>query len=83
MVCCSPCSPSGLAGYALWRATEALWGKRDEDDEAKRSAKRFGSAGRAVFYGFFCVTTIRFMLNGPQEAGSGGDGGADVRGSSA
>jgi hypothetical protein len=63
----------GLAGYALWRASEALWGKRDEDDEAKRSAKRLGSAARAVFYGVFCVTTVRFILSGP-GAGSGGDG---------
>ena len=47
----------GLAGYALWRATEALWGKRDEEDEKKRTAKRLGSAARAVFYGVFCVTT--------------------------
>ena len=40
----------GLAGYAMWRATEAVWGKRDEEDEKKRTAKRLGSAARAVFY---------------------------------
>ena len=58
----------GLAGYALWRATEALWGHRDEDDDRKRTAKRLGSAARAVFYGIFCATTVRFILNGPREA---------------
>ena len=62
----------GLAGYATWRATEALWGKRDEDDEKKRTAKRLGSAARAVLYGAFCVTTIRFIQRGP-SAGSSGD----------
>ena len=63
----------GLAGYALWRLTEAVWGKRDEEDEKKRSAKRLGSAARAVFYGAFCVTTVRFILNGPREADGGGN----------
>ena len=32
----------GLAGYAMWRATEAVWGKQDEDDEKKRTVKRLG-----------------------------------------
>ena len=58
----------GLAGYALWRATEALWGYRDEDDDRKRTAKRLGSAARAVFYGVFCATTVRFVLHGPRAA---------------
>jgi hypothetical protein len=62
----------GLGGYAMWRATEAIWGKRDEEDEKKRTAKRLGSAARAVFYAFFCVTTVRFILDGPSE-GSQGD----------
>jgi hypothetical protein len=61
----------GLAGYALWRASEALWGKCDEDDEAKRSAKRAGSAAKAALYAAFCASTIRFITNGPGE-GSGG-----------
>ncbi len=61
----------GLAGYALWRGVEALWGKRDEDDEKKRTAKRLGSAARALFYGAFCVTTVRFVANGPSEAKPG------------
>ena len=61
----------GLAGYALWRATEALWGHRDEDDDRKRTAKRLGSAARAVFYGVFCFTTVRFIVNGPSAASGG------------
>ncbi|MFL6205389.1 MAG: DUF1206 domain-containing protein [Acidimicrobiales bacterium] len=63
----------GLAGYALWRLTEALWGKRDEDDEKKRTAKRLGSGARAVFYGAFCVTTVRFILHGASQGGANND----------
>ena len=62
----------GLAGYAMWRATEAVWGKRDEEDEKKRSAKRLGSAARAVLYAAFCITTVRFILDGP-SSGTQGD----------
>ena len=62
----------GTAGYAMWRATEAVWGKRDEEDEKKRAAKRLGSAGRAVFYAAFCLTTVRFILDGP-SSGTQGD----------
>ena len=62
----------GLAGYALWRATEALWGRRDEDDEAKRLAKRAFSGFRAILYATFCVTTVRFATR-PSSSGGGGD----------
>lgn len=61
----------GLAGYALWRLSEALWGKRDEDDEAKRTAKRLGSAAKAAFYAVFLFSTVRFIARGP-DGGSGG-----------
>lgn len=63
----------GLAGYTLWRLSEALWGKRDEDDEAKRSAKRLGSAAKAAFYAVFLASTVRFIARGPGGAGGGGD----------
>ena len=32
----------GFAAYALWRLSEAAWGRRDEMDEKKRTAKRIG-----------------------------------------
>lgn len=63
----------GLAGYALWRAVEAMWGKRDEEDERKRTLKRLGSGARAVFYGVFFVTTIRFITSGPRASNGPGD----------
>ncbi len=63
----------GLAGYAAWRASEALWGKRDEDDEAKRSAKRLGSAAKAAFYLTFFASTVRVVVRGGGQSGSGTD----------
>ncbi len=63
----------GMAGYALWRATEAIWGKRDEEDEAKRTAKRAGSAAKAIFYTTLCVSTVRLMTGDPSQRSGGGD----------
>jgi hypothetical protein len=50
-----------LAGYALWRFSEAIWGKRSEDDSKKRTAKRLGSAAKGVAYAAFCATTVSFV----------------------
>lgn len=63
----------GLAGYAVWRLSEALWGKRDEDDEAKRTAKRLLSAGKAGAYLVLLASTLRFVTEGPSAGGTGGD----------
>lgn len=63
----------GLAGYALWRLSEAAWGKRDEDDERKRTAKRVLSAAKAVVYLTFLASTLRFVKEGPSAGGAGGD----------
>jgi hypothetical protein len=40
----------GLAGYVIYRASNAIWGERGERHGLKRLAKRIGSAGRAVAY---------------------------------
>jgi hypothetical protein len=56
----------GFAGYAAWRATEAIWGHRDEQGPT-RWLKRAGSAGRAVLYGVFAWSTGRAAV-----VGSGG-----------
>lgn len=61
----------GLIGYALWRATEALWGKQDEEDERKRTLKRLGSGAKAALYLVFFVSTVRFLVGGPDEASGG------------
>ncbi len=63
----------GLAGYAMWRLSEALWGKRDEDDDAKRTAKRLLSAGKAGTYLVLLASTLKFVSEGPSAGGSQGD----------
>ncbi|MEO7573568.1 MAG: DUF1206 domain-containing protein, partial [Acidimicrobiales bacterium] len=62
----------GLAGYAVWRASEAAFGKRDEGDERKRTAKRAGSAAKAVLYGAFLVSTLKLIAD-PTPKRSGAD----------
>ncbi len=62
----------GLAGYALWRFSEAAYGYQDEDDEKKRAAKRAASAGKGVIYAVFCATAVSVVLghssgNGEQQ----------------
>lgn len=65
----------GLVGYALWRFTEALWGKQDEEDEKKRTVKRLLSFGKGSLYTLLLVSTVRFLANGPSEAGGGANEG--------
>jgi cytochrome bd-type quinol oxidase subunit 2 len=60
----------GLAGYALWRLSEAAFGYEDESDDKKRTAKRLASAGKAVIYVVFCASTIAVIAgrsNGNSE----------------
>jgi hypothetical protein len=38
----------GLAGYALWRFSQAATGYQDTDDEKKRTAKRLASVGKGA-----------------------------------
>ncbi len=69
----------GLAGYALWRFSDAVWGKRDETDEKKRTMKRLSSAAKGGLYAAFCVSTISVIMAGGGAdggSGSGGGGGA-------
>lgn len=66
----------GMVGYILWRLSEAAWGKRDEEDERKRTAKRLGSAAKAALYGAFLVSTLRFIRLGPDAGGQHRTGGA-------
>lgn len=59
----------GFAGYALWRATEVFFG--GDEEGAKKWFKRAVSAGRAVLYGSFAVSTAHTAMSG--QAGSGSD----------
>jgi hypothetical protein len=51
-----------FAGYALWRAAEAITGETSKDSDAG-AAKRAASAAKGVLYGAFAVSTLTFALS--------------------
>jgi len=62
----------GLAGLGLWQAAEALWGRRDEGNDAKRTAKRAASAGKAVLYLALAASAASVLVSGKDEESGGG-----------
>ncbi len=67
----------GLTGLGLWQLTEAVWGRRQEDNDAKRTAKRGASAGKAVLYLALAASALSVLLSGKRssKAGAGAGGG--------
>ncbi|GAA1197045.1 DUF1206 domain-containing protein [Streptomyces hebeiensis] len=66
---------AGLAGMALWRLSEALFGAAGPG--GSEPGKRLLSAGRCVFYGFVAYSVLAFAAG---ERGSGsGSGDRDSR----
>jgi len=63
----------GFAGLALWQVTEALWGKRQEHNDAKRAGKRGLSAGRVVVYLVLSGSAASVLLSGNDAKASSGD----------
>ena len=64
----------GFVGYAIWRFSEAAWGRREETDEKKRTLKRLGSAANGLIYLGFGVLAFRTVTAGS----SGGSTSADI-----
>ena len=64
----------GFFGYALWRWSEAIWGRRDETDDKKRMAKKIGSALNGLVYAGFGVMAFKTVTSGS----SGGNTGSDI-----
>ncbi|MDQ1598785.1 MAG: hypothetical protein QOD68_259 [Actinomycetota bacterium] len=64
----------GFLAYAGWRFSEAAFGRRDEIDQKKRTAKRFGSAVNGAIYLAFAVLAFRTVTS----SSSSGGGGADI-----
>jgi hypothetical protein len=64
----------GMFGYALWRFSEAVWGRSDETDPKKRTVKRLSSAGKGVIYAAFGVTAISFAASSSKAAAKGSNG---------
>jgi hypothetical protein len=65
----------GLAAYALFRATNAIWGERGESSGPKKWAMRVGSAGRAVAYAVLAYGAYAVLQNRNSSAGVGSGAG--------
>ncbi|WP_128374409.1 DUF1206 domain-containing protein [Streptomyces cavernae] len=65
----------GLAGMAVWRLSEALFGAAGPD--GRSWPKRLLAAVRCVFYGIVAYSVLSFAAGG--GAGSGGGGGSSDR----
>jgi hypothetical protein len=61
---------AGLAGYALWRLSQAIWGVRTEPDDAKRNVKRLIALGDGLLYGLIGVLALRTVTAGSGSGGS-------------
>jgi uncharacterized protein DUF1206 len=61
----------GLAGMALWRFSEAVWGQ--SVPEGDKATKRLSSLARGVFYTVVCASTVAFTI------GAGGPGSSDKK----
>lgn len=61
----------GLAGMALWRFSEAIWGQATVDGD--KATKRLSSLARTIFYSVVCASTVAFIV------GSGGPGSSDKK----
>lgn len=60
----------GFLGYAVWRFSEAAWGRREETDEKKRTLKRIGSAANGLVYLAFGVLAFRTVTASSSGGGS-------------
>lgn len=63
----------GFLAYAGWRFSEAAWGRQDETDDHKRTAKRLGSGANGLVYLAFAVLASRTVTSS-----SSSSSGADV-----
>jgi hypothetical protein len=65
----------GLLSYALFRATNAVFGERGEEHGAKKWAKRAGSAGRAIAYAVLAYGAYAVLEHKNSSAGVGSGAG--------
>ncbi len=65
----------GLASYALFRATNAIWGERGEEQGLKKWVKRIASAGRAIAYAVLAYGAYAVLQHRNSQAGVGSGAG--------
>jgi Domain of Unknown Function (DUF1206) len=58
----------GLAGYALWRLSEAVFGVVGE---GKKAGPRLQSLARAIIYGFFAVSAFKIVTHAGASSQAG------------
>lgn len=63
----------GFLAYAGWRFSEAAFGRQDETDEKKRTAKRIGSLLNGLIYLAFAVLAVRTVTGSSSSGSSGTD----------
>jgi hypothetical protein len=60
----------GFFGYAIWLATDAVWGHRSEPARRKRIAARVESGAKVVFYVLLAILGIKIMTGARSSGGS-------------
>jgi hypothetical protein len=63
----------GLAGYAIWRFTQAALGRTLETGEREGALKRIGSAARGVLYAWLAFICAELVLDADEPSGQGKD----------
>ena len=63
----------GLAGYVLWRFTEAAWGYGSETDDRKRTLHRLSSAAKGLAYLLFLATVVSVLRGSSGSAAGAGN----------
>ena len=63
----------GLAGYAVWRLTEAITNPGRLGNSAKDILRRIAHAVRGVIYGVLAVAAVRLAMGGSSGSSSGTD----------
>jgi Domain of Unknown Function (DUF1206) len=61
----------GLAGYAIWRFTQALLGRTLETGEREGALKRIGSAARGALYAWLAFVCAELVFDADQSTGKG------------
>ena len=58
----------GFAGYAIWRFTAAVLGRKIETNEELGWGKRLWYVARGAFYAFLCYTTLAILLGSHSDS---------------
>jgi hypothetical protein len=61
----------GFGGLALWRFSEAAFGAVGPDGH--EAGERLKSLARGILYGFFCITTLKFVIGASASATANGN----------